>query len=152
MFYLFQKFHNLDHVDSTTKEQINFWFLFKFYLLLNKLDLIRVNLFSSVYIYKYNQTCLWIVVSDLVIIFEVNRICNKMSFCNFWLKPVWQLKQKLHTNSQMNCRIRKNEASSHYRINMTKFWFKFDQEVFTMTNLNNWTWPKNIFKMYYFLQ
>ena len=35
------------------------------------------------------------------------------------------------------------EASSHDRINMTKFWFEHDQTNFTRTNFNVGTWPKN---------
>ena len=42
--------------------------------------------------------------------------------------------------------------SSHDWINMTKFWLEFDWKNFTMMNLNNWIWPKNIFEIYYFLQ
>ena len=39
-------------------------------------------------------------------------------------------------------------ASSHDQINMTEFWLEFDRKFFTTTNVTNWTWPKNIFKIW----
>ena len=38
----------------------------------------------------------------------------------------------------------KFEASWHDRINMTKNWLDYDRKITTTTNLNNWTWPKNV--------
>ena len=34
-------------------------------------------------------------------------------------------------------------ADSHDLINMTELWLEYDQKIFTMTNINIGTWPKN---------
>ena len=56
------------------------------------------------------------------------------------------------------------EANSHDQINMTKLWLEYDRNIFTTSNSNigtwpknsqephNWTWVKNIFNIYIFLQ
>ena len=35
------------------------------------------------------------------------------------------------------------EASSHDQIKMTEFWLDFDYKIFSLTNLNVRTWPKD---------